>query len=333
MNCATAFLHKNFLIQSLLQLEIVLCFRIKGYLAASFCIWIVQDCTKVYFTFVWLINCICSNQKICASYHLFQASHTQFCHIFTKLLGNKFHKVLNIFRFAFESLSQLRILGSYTNRTGVQIADSHHYTAHSYKRCCSKTEFLCTKKCCNCNITTAHQFTVCLNADTVTKSVHKQCLMGFSKSKLPWKSCIVNGASGCCTSTSIISGNQDYLCTSLCNSGCNRTNASLRNQLYRNICIFICIFQVIDQLCQVLDGIDIVMRRRGDQGNTRCGVTSFRNPWINLLRRKMSTFTRFCALCHFDLDFSCRYQITAGNTETTTGYLFDCRTSVIFCSC
>ena len=157
--------------------------------------------------------------------------------------------------------------------------------------------------------------------------------MCLCKSKLPRKSCIVDGTSRCRSGTSVVSGDQNGLCSGFCNTGSDRTNTSLGNQFYGNICILVCIFQVIDQLCQVLDGIDIVMRRRGDQGNTRCGVTGFRNPWINLLRRKMSTFTRFCALCHFDLDFSCRHQITAGNTETTTGYLFDCRTSVIFCSC
>ena len=47
----------------------------------------------------------------------------------------------------------------------------------------------------------------------------------------------------------------------------------------------------------------------------------------------MSTFTRFCTLCHLDLNFSCRYQITAGNAETSAGYLFDSGATVIVCSC
>ncbi len=75
--------------------------------------------------------------------------------------------------------------------------------------------------------------------------------------------------------------------------------------------------------------INIVMWWRGDQAYTWCGMTCFCNPRIYFLCRKMSAFTRFCTLCHLDLDFSCRYQITAGNTETSTGYLFDRGTSVI----
>ena len=47
----------------------------------------------------------------------------------------------------------------------------------------------------------------------------------------------------------------------------------------------------------------------------------------------MSAFTGFCTLRHLDLNLSCTYQISAGNTKTTGCYLFDCRTSVIIASC
>ena len=43
----------------------------------------------------------------------------------------------------------------------------------------------------------------------------------------------------------------------------------------------------------------------------------------------MSTFTRLCSLCHFDLDLLRTGQITAGNTETSGCNLFDCGTTVL----
>ena len=139
-------------------------------------------------------------------------------------------------------------------------------------------------------------------------------------------------ASWRCSCTSVISGDQNSLCTGLCNTGCNRTNTRLRNQLYGNIRIFIGVFQVIDQFCQILDRIDIMMWRRRDQADSRCGMTGFCDPRIYLLCRKMSALTRLCTLCHLDLDLSCGNQITAGNAETSAGYLFDRRAAVIVCS-
>ena len=47
----------------------------------------------------------------------------------------------------------------------------------------------------------------------------------------------------------------------------------------------------------------------------------------------MSTLTRFCTLSHLDLDFSCWNQVTACNTESATGYLLNCRATVIFTAC
>ena len=280
-----------------------------------------------------LLHTVRNCKKVCTAYHLINGGNTKACHVLSQLLCDKAHEVLHILRFSAESLTKLRILGSHTNRTGIQVADSHHHAAHSYKRCCCKTEFLCTEKCCNGNVPTAHQLTVCLDTYTVTKSVHDQCLMCFCKSKLPWKSCIMDGASWRCSCTSVISGDQNSLCSGLCNTGGYSTNTSLRNQLYGNIRIFICIFQVIDQLCKILDRVDIMMRRRGDQADSRCRMTGFCDPRIYLLCRKMSTFTRLCTLCHLDLDLFCRNQVTAGNTETSACYLFDRRAAVIVCSC
>ena len=42
----------------------------------------------------------------------------------------------------------------------------------------------------------------------------------------------------------------------------------------------------------------------------------------------MSTFTGLSSLCHLDLNLLCTYQVTAGNTKTSTGHLLDRRTSV-----
>ena len=43
----------------------------------------------------------------------------------------------------------------------------------------------------------------------------------------------------------------------------------------------------------------------------------------------MSAFTRFCSLCHLDLDLLGAYQVTAGNTKSTGCYLLDGRATVL----
>ena len=144
--------------------------------------------------------------------------------MFAKLLSDKTHEIHNIFRFSGKTFSQFRILCSDTNRTCIQVADTHHDASHRYQWSCSKTEFLCTKHCRYSNITTTHEFSVCLNADFISQAVHDQCLMRLSETKLPRKSCIVDGTSRCSTGSSVITRNQDNLCTGFCNTGCDSSD-------------------------------------------------------------------------------------------------------------
>ena len=70
--------------------------------------------------------------------------------------------------------------------------------------------------------------------------------MSFSKTEFPWKSGIVDRTLRSSTCTTVITGNQDNLCTGFCNTGCDGTDTGFRNQFYGNTGIFICIFQVVD---------------------------------------------------------------------------------------
>ena len=167
------------------------------------------------------------SEKFRMSNHFIHSMNTKTCHIFSHFLSYKSHKVFYVFRFSPETLTKLRILCGNTDRTGIQITYTHHNASHCYKRSCCKTKFLCSEKRCDHNITSAHELSICLDTYPVTQTIHKKCLMCFCKSKLPWKSCIVDRASWSCSCSSVITGDQNGLCTGFCNTGCNSTDTSL----------------------------------------------------------------------------------------------------------
>ena len=63
------------------------------------------------------------------SYQVFERTKPQLRHQLTNFPGNKLHEVNNVIRIAFESLSQIGILRSYTNRTRIQVTGAHHNAA------------------------------------------------------------------------------------------------------------------------------------------------------------------------------------------------------------
>ena len=220
-------------------------------------------------------------------------------------------------------------MGGNAHRACVQIADPHHHTAKRHQGSRSKTEFLCAQKGCYGHVTAAHELTVCFNDHPITESVAQECLVCFRKPQLPGQSSIVDGTYRRGPGAAVIAGNQDNLGPRFRDPCRHRANACLRNQLYRYTGIFIGVFQIINQLRQILNGIDIVMRRRRNQAYARRGMTGSGNPRVYLFGGKMAAFTRFCPLRHLNLNFPGAHQIPAGYAKAPAGNLFDGRASVV----
>ena len=118
---------------------------------------------------------------------------------------------------------------------------------------------------------------------------------------------------------------QNYVGFSLGYSGGNSADANLADQLHVNSSGTVGALKVEDQLLQVFDRVDVVVRRRRNQSDTGGGVSGAGNPRVNLVRRKLTTLARFGSLGHLDLDVVGVGQIHRCNTEASRGNLLDGR--------
>ncbi len=83
------------------------------------------------------------------------------------------------------------------------------------------------------------------------------------------------------------------------------------------------VLQIVDQLGQVLDRVNIVMRRRRDQPDAGGRVAYFGNPGIDFLAGQLPALAGFGALGHLDLQLAGVDQVIAGDAEAGRGHLFD----------
>ena len=100
-----------------------------------------------------------------------------------------------------------------------------------------------------------------------------------------------------------------------CHSGGNGADADLRNQLDADPGMMIRVLQVVNQLREIFDGINIVMRRRRYQPDSRRRVAHFGDPRVNFAPGQLAALSRLGALRHLDLEFSCLRQIIACHAE------------------
>ena len=83
------------------------------------------------------------------------------------------------------------------------------------------------------------------------------------------------------------------------------------------------VFQVVDQLGQVLDGVDVVVGRRGDQGDAGGGVAGPGDPGVDLSAGQVAALAGLGPLGHLDLDLLGADQVLAGDAEAAGGHLLD----------
>ena len=103
----------------------------------------------------------------------------------------------------------------------------------------------------------------------------------------------------------------------------NSTNANFSPQLYADARARVGVFQIVDQLRHVFDGIDVMVRRWTNKTNTRSGVAQAGDVVIHLWTRQFATFTGLCALDDLDLQLVSVGQVVDGDAKATTGHLFD----------
>ena len=78
-----------------------------------------------------------------------------------------------------------------------------------------------------------------------------------------------------------------------------------------------------NELREVLDRVDVVVRRRGDEGRARLRVTELADEGVDLVRGELSALARLRALGELDLEVLCRAQVLDRDAEASRRDLLD----------
>ena len=209
------------------------------------------------------------------------------------------------------------------------MAFAHHDTSLRNQRSGCETDFISPQNSGDNDIAPCFHLTVRLNANPATQIVHDKRLLGFGQTDFPGRTGMLDRRQWRCPCSPVMTGNHNMIGLGLGDTGRNGTDPDFGNQLDRNSGTWIDVFQIMNQLRQIFNGIDIVMRRRRDQTDPRNGKTHAGNILGNLSSRQLPSFTRLGALCHLDLDFIRGIQIFGRHAEPAGSHLLDFRTQGI----
>ena len=122
-----------------------------------------------------------------------------------------------------------------------------------------------------------------------------------------------------------MAADQNLVGGALGHAGSNGADAGLADQLDRHARTGVGVLKVEDKLRQVLDGVDVVMRRRRDQADTGRGLTDLGDPGVDLLAGQVTALAGLGALGHLDLNLEGAAQVAARHAKARARYLLDGR--------
>ena len=126
-----------------------------------------------------------------------------------------------------------------------------------------------------------------------------------------------------CSGAAVVPGDQDHVGVSFRHTCGHRADARFRDQLDRDPGLGIDVFQIVDQLRQILDRVDVVMRRRRNQTHAGNREAHLGDDLVHFVAGKLAAFAGLRALRDLDLQIVGVDQIISGNAETPRGHLFD----------
>ncbi len=222
---------------------------------------LVEDAGKVQSFGFPMIQAAAGVEQINAADQLVKAPNAQLRHDFAHFFGDEEEVVDDVLGLALEFLAQLGVLRGHAHRAGVQMAFAHHDAAFYHQRCGGKAEFVGAQERANGHVATGFHLAVGLHANAAAQVVQHQCLLGFGQAQFPGRARVLDGRDGRGARAAIVAGNHHMVGLGFGHTGRDRAHTHFRHQLDRDGGARIDVFQVVNQLRQVFDGVNVVVRR------------------------------------------------------------------------
>ena len=167
------------------------------------------------------------------------------------------------------------------------------------------------------------QLAVGLDADAAAQVVHHQHLLRLGQAELPGHAGVLDRGERRGAGAAVVAADQHDVGLGLGHAGGDRADADLGDQLDADAGAVVGVLQVVDQLRQILDRVDVVVRRRRDQADAGRRVADLGDVLVDLVAGQLAALAGLGALRHLDLQLVAVDQVVAGDAEAARGHLLD----------
>ena len=158
--------------------------------------------------------------------------------------------------------------------------------------------------------------------------IGNQHLLGFSQAELPRQAGVLDGRQRARAGAAVVAGDQHHVGVRLGDAGGDGADTDFGHELHVDARVAVGVLQIVNQLRQIFDRVDVVVRRRRNQADAGRGVTHLGDPRINLVAGQLAALAGLGALRHLDLQVGAVHQVMAGDAEASRGHLLHARVAL-----
>ena len=245
------------------------------------------------------------------------------------LLGEEAEQVDHLLRRAREPVAQFRVLRAHPHRAGVGVALADHDAPHGDQGRGADAVFLGAEQRRDRYVAAGLQAAVDAQLHAVPQPVQRQHLVDLGEADFPRHSGVADRALRARAGAAAMARDEDRVGVRLGDPGGDGADAGARHQFHADPRRGVDLLEVVDQLRQVLDRIDVVVRRRRDQRHPRRRMAQPGDVGGHLEARQLAALAGLGALRHLDLDLLAVVQVVGGDAEAARSHLLDRRTGVV----
>ena len=244
-------------------------------------------------------------------------------HDFANFFGEEEEVVDDVLRLARELGAQGRVLGGDPDRASIQMTLAHHDAAQRDERRGGEAELFGAEQRRNGDIAAGLQLAVGLNDDAAAQVIHDENLLRFGKTEFPRNARVLERSERRRASAAVVAADEDDVRMRFGNAGRDGSDTHFGDELDGDARFRIDVLQIVDQLRKIFDRVNVVVRRRRDQADTRNRVACPCDVLIHFMAGKLTAFARLCALRDLDLQLVGIHKIVCRDAESAGGDLLD----------
>mmetsp|Transcript_13636 Transcript_13636/g.39086 ORF Transcript_13636/g.39086 Transcript_13636/m.39086 type:complete len:503 (+) Transcript_13636:715-2223(+) len=240
-----------------------------------------------------------------------------------RLLGDVDEEAEHVVRHAHELPAQRLLLRRDADGAVVCVADARDDAADRDHRDGAEAKLVGAEQRAHHHIVPRLEASVHAEHHAVAQVVEQQRLVRLGEPELPRPSRVLDRRERRGAGAAVCPRDLDHIRVGLCDAAGDGADADLPHELDGHLCLRVDLVQVVDELGQVLDRVDVVVRRRRDEHHPLLARADRGDVRVHLGAGQLAALARLCALRDLDLDLLGGHEVRGRHAEAARRHLLD----------